>query len=91
MQTNKPEPDATLVERKSGRELVVTRRVNAPARLVYQAWTTPALFKRWWVPQSFGITLLSCEVDARTGGRFASSLPTPPAKDPWPSLAHTSR
>ena len=37
----------TTVERKSERELVVTRTVNAPARIVYDAWTKPELFRQW--------------------------------------------
>ena len=60
--------DAT-VERKSERELEVTRTVQAPARIVFEAWTTPELFERWWVPKSFPISLLSCEMDVRVGGR----------------------
>ena len=48
----------TTVERKSDREVVVTRTVDAPARLVFEAWTKPELFKRWWVPKSMGMTLL---------------------------------
>ena len=72
-----PQRNPTTVDRKSDRELVVTRRVNAPARMVFEAWTTPALMERWWVPKSFGITLLSCEIDARTGGsyRFVFAVP----------------
>jgi uncharacterized protein YndB with AHSA1/START domain len=60
----------TTVERKSDRELVVTRTINAPARIVFEAWTNPELFKRWWVPKSAGITLLSCELDVRAGGKY---------------------
>src|SRR5262245_111671 len=60
----------TATERKSGRELVVTRIINGPARLVFEAWTRPELFKRWWVPQSIGLTLLSCEMDVRVGGAY---------------------
>ena len=60
----------TTVETKSGRELVITRTFDAPARIVYQAWTTPALLKKWWVPRSFGASLLSCELDARVGGAY---------------------
>jgi uncharacterized protein YndB with AHSA1/START domain len=58
------------VERKSDRELVVTRTFNAPARLVFEAWTKPELFKQWWVPKSMGMTLVSCEMDVRTGGKY---------------------
>jgi uncharacterized protein YndB with AHSA1/START domain len=60
----------TTVERKSDRELVVTRTFDGPARLVFEAWTRPELFKRWWVPKSAGVTLLACEMDVRAGGRY---------------------
>ena len=60
----------TTIERASEREIVVTRIFDGPARLVFQAWTTPALFKRWWAPKSLGVPLLSCEMDARTGGKY---------------------
>jgi uncharacterized protein YndB with AHSA1/START domain len=60
----------TTVERKSDRELVVTRTVNAPARIVFEAWTKPDLFRRWWVPKSLGMSLLSCEMDVRVGGGY---------------------
>ena len=60
----------TTVERKSERELVVTRTFNGPARIVFEAWTKPDLFKRWWVPKSSGMTMLSCEMDVRTGGTY---------------------
>ncbi len=60
----------TTVERKSDREVVVTRTVNGPARLVFEAFTKAELLKRWWVPKSMGMTLLSCEVDARVGGKY---------------------
>ena len=58
----------TAVERRSERVLVVTRTVNGPARLVFEAWTKADLFRQWWVPRSYGMTLLSCEMDARVGG-----------------------
>jgi len=60
----------TTVERKSERELVVTRTFDAPARIVFEAWTRPELFKRWWVPKSIPMTLLSCEMDVRVGGTY---------------------
>src|SRR5690606_3013537 len=60
----------TTAERTSERELVVKRTVNGPARLVFEAWTKPELFQRWWVPKSFGLTLLSCEMDVRVGGKY---------------------
>ena len=60
----------TTVERTSDREVIVTRTVNGPARLVFEAFTRAELFRRWWVPKSLGMTLLSCEIDARVGGRY---------------------
>jgi uncharacterized protein YndB with AHSA1/START domain len=60
----------TTIERKSDRELVVTRTLNGPPRLVFQAWTTPELFKQWWLPKSMGMSLLSCEMDVRVGGKY---------------------
>jgi uncharacterized protein YndB with AHSA1/START domain len=60
----------TTVERKSGRELVVTRTFDGPARIVFEAWTKPELFRQWWVPKSMGMTLLSCEMDVRVGGTY---------------------
>ncbi|RAP57323.1 SRPBCC family protein [Oleiagrimonas sp. MCCC 1A03011] len=60
----------TVVERKSDLELVVTRTFDAPAHLVFQAWSKAELFQRWWVPTSAGLTLLSCEMDVRTGGTY---------------------
>ena len=65
-----PMKNRTTVERKSERELVVTRTFNGPARLVFEAWTKPELFRQWWVPKSMGMSLLSCEMDVRVGGRY---------------------
>lgn len=62
--------EQTTVERTSERELVVRRTVRAPARVVFEAWTKPELFMRWWVPKSYGLTLLSCEMDVRVGGTY---------------------
>jgi len=71
--------NSTLVERKSERELVVTRTVNAPARIVFAAWTTPALFVRWWIPKSACVNLLSYEMDIRTGGKYRLAFGIDPA------------
>jgi uncharacterized protein YndB with AHSA1/START domain len=60
----------TTAERRSDRELVVTRTFDAPARIVYEAWTKPELLKRWWTPKSLGMSLVSCEADVRTGGSY---------------------
>jgi uncharacterized protein YndB with AHSA1/START domain len=60
----------TTVQKKSDREVVVTRTFDAPARLVFEAWSRPELFKRWWAPRSMGMTLRSCDMDVRTGGKY---------------------
>ncbi len=76
--------NSTTVERKSDRELVVTRTFNGPAHLVFNAWTQPELFKRWWAPKSFGVSLLSCELDARTGGKYRLVFRHPSTGEPMP-------
>src|SRR6267142_7121192 len=65
-----PTKNRTTVERKSERELVVMRTINGPARIVFETFTKPELFKRWWVPESFAQSLLSCELDVRVGGTY---------------------
>jgi len=77
-----PTKNRTTVERKSECELVVTRTVNGPARIVFEAWTTPELFKRWWVPKSFGLSLLSCEMDVRIGGMYRLVFSHPASPEP---------
>ena len=72
----------TTLERKSDRELVITRTVSGPARLVFEAWTKAELLQQWWVPKSFGLTLLSCEVDARVGGKYRLVFKHPQAPEP---------
>ena len=79
-----PMKDRTSVERKSERELVVTRTINAPPRIVFEAWTKAELFQRWWVPKSIGLTLLSCELDVRVGGGYRLVFPA----DPEPMAFH---
>ncbi len=74
--------NSTSVERKSDREVVVKRTVNGPARLVFEAWTKPELFQRWWIPKSIGMSLLSCEMDARTGGTYRLVIRAPGAPEP---------
>jgi uncharacterized protein YndB with AHSA1/START domain len=72
-----PMKNSTTIERESEREIVVTRTFNGPAHVVFEAWTTPELLKRWWVPESLGMSWVSCEADVRTGGtyRFVFSHP----------------
>jgi len=72
----------TAVERKSELELVVTRMFDAPAHVVFEAWSNPALFKSWWVPKSVGLTLLSCDMDVRTGGAYRLVFCHPASNQP---------
>jgi len=74
--------DLTKVERKADRELVITRSFDAPPHIVFRAWTEPELFKRWWVPKSVGMTLLTCELDVRTGGRYRLEFGHPASDKP---------
>jgi uncharacterized protein YndB with AHSA1/START domain len=72
----------TTVERKSERELVVTRTFNGPARLVFAAWTKPDLLMRWWMPKSFGVSFVSCEADVRPGGKYRFVFAHPGSEQP---------
>jgi len=68
--TDATEANRTVVERKADRELVVARTFDAPAHIVFEAWSTPELFKQWWVPKSAGMSMISCDMDIRTGGTY---------------------
>ena len=76
-----PTRHETIVERTSDRELIVTRTFDAPAHIVFQAWTKPELLKRWWAPKSFGVSLFECEQDVRVGGAYRFAFGRNP-KDP---------
>jgi uncharacterized protein YndB with AHSA1/START domain len=72
----------TTVERTSDRELVVRRIIDGPARLVFEAWSRPDLFQRWWAPKSFGLTVISYEADVRTGGAYRLVMSHPSVEQP---------
>jgi uncharacterized protein YndB with AHSA1/START domain len=74
--------NSTTVERTSERELVVTRTFNAPARIVFEAWTKPEMLKRWWAPKSFGVTFISCDADVRTGSTYRFVFGHPASEQP---------
>jgi uncharacterized protein YndB with AHSA1/START domain len=78
----KPIKHETTVERKSERELAVTRSFNGPAHVVFRAWTKPELLKRWWIPKSCGASFLSCEADVRTGGTYRFVFSHPSSEQP---------
>jgi uncharacterized protein YndB with AHSA1/START domain len=72
----------TTMERRSERELVVTRSFNGPAHIVFDAWTKPELFRRWWAPKSFGVSIISCDLDVRTGGTYRLVMGHPSSEQP---------
>jgi uncharacterized protein YndB with AHSA1/START domain len=74
----------TTTEQTSERELVTTRVINGPARLVFEAWTKPELFQRWWAPKSMGMQIVSCEMDVRVGGGYRIEIRHPSAPAPMP-------
>jgi uncharacterized protein YndB with AHSA1/START domain len=69
-ENNPAATNRTAVQRKNNREMVVTRTFDAPVHIVFKAWSTPDLFKQWWVPKSAGMSLESCDMDIRTGGTY---------------------
>ncbi len=77
-----PTTNPTTIERTSERELVVTRTLNAPRDLVFEAWSDPDLFMKWWVPKSLPITVVSCEMDVRTGGTYKLVMAHPQFPEP---------
>jgi len=79
---SKTEDKLTTAERISDREFVITRAVNGPAHIVFKAWSEPDLFRRWWTPKSFGMTILSCEMDVRTGGSYRLVINHPSMEQP---------
>ena len=73
----------TVVERLSDLELVVKRRFDAPVHTVFEAWSKPEIFQRWWIPKSAPLTLLSCDMDVRTGGSYRLVFSHPAAEEPF--------
>ena len=73
-------PNETTFERKSDRELIVTRTFNGPPRILFDAWTNPELLKRWWAPRSLGVSLFECESDLRVGGTYRYAFGRDPKK-----------
>jgi uncharacterized protein YndB with AHSA1/START domain len=49
-------------------QILITRAFDAPKRLVYEAWTTPELVKRWWNAKRGEVTV--AEIDLRVGGKW---------------------
>ncbi len=77
-----PMKNQTMAERKSERELVVTRTINGPARIVFEAWTKADLFKQWWVPKSCGLSILFLRDRCSCRGQVPSVFSHPAAPKP---------
>jgi uncharacterized protein YndB with AHSA1/START domain len=63
------------------RTLVLTRTLNAPRELVFEAWSDPKHLVRWWGPTDF--TLPHCEQDLRVGGKYRFCMRAPDGSDHW--------
>jgi uncharacterized protein YndB with AHSA1/START domain len=59
---------SAVVELPSDREIVITRRFDASADLVFEIWTTPAYVRRWWSIDA--APLIVCDIDLQVGGRW---------------------
>jgi uncharacterized protein YndB with AHSA1/START domain len=68
METQMASGDRAVVTLPADTEILITRDFNAPKHLVYKAWTTPELIKRWWSGDRGEVN--SIEVDLRVGGRW---------------------
>jgi uncharacterized protein YndB with AHSA1/START domain len=67
-------------------ELVITRILDAPRNVVFQAWTEPGRAARWWGPQGFVTTY--CDMDVRPGGAFRVCMRSPEGVDHWKQGAY---
>ena len=67
--------------RTDERTLVLTRTLNAPIELVFEAWTDPKHLVHWWGPKDF--TLPHCEQDFRVGGAYRFCMRAPDGSDHW--------
>jgi uncharacterized protein YndB with AHSA1/START domain len=65
----------------AGRELVVSRLIDAPRRLVFKAWTQAEHIACWWGPQGF--TTIHCEMDIRVGGAYRFGMRSPQGTEHW--------
>jgi uncharacterized protein YndB with AHSA1/START domain len=67
---------SATVTTPSDREILITRKFDAPARLVYEAWTTPEHVRRWWILDDTQ-RMTVCDIDLRVGGawRYVTVLP----------------
>jgi uncharacterized protein YndB with AHSA1/START domain len=75
----------------TGRRRPSWHGTNAPAHIVFEAWSKPELFKRWWVPKSAGLSLLSCDMDVRTGGAYRLVFRHPTSDQAMAFFEHVQR
>ncbi len=61
-----------VVTLPADKQILITREFDAPKRLVYEAWTTPELIKRWWAGKRGEVTV--AEVDLRVGGSWRYAM-----------------
>jgi uncharacterized protein YndB with AHSA1/START domain len=61
-----------VVTLPTDRQILITRDFNAPKHLVYKAYTTPELIKRWWSGNRGTVT--TAEIDPRVGGKWRNSM-----------------
>jgi len=64
------------------RELTITRSFDAPARLLFEAWSTPEHMKKWFGPVGYPVTM--CEIDFRKGGRWRAAMTGPTGQQQTP-------
>jgi uncharacterized protein YndB with AHSA1/START domain len=81
-QTMEHEPvikTATPIADTQDREIVITRLINAPRDLVFEAWTDPQHLEKWWGPNGFSTT--TKEFDFREGGQWIHTMHGPDGTD----------
>lgn len=66
---------AAVVTLPTDTQILITREFAAPSELVYRAWTTPELVRRWWHANRGEVTV--AEIDLRVGGRWRFVQVTP--------------
>ena len=66
---------AAKVTLPADEQILITREFDAPKHLVYKAWTTPELVRRWWNAKRGEVT--TCEIDLRVGGTWRYVMVTP--------------
>lgn len=63
---------SAVVTLPTDEQILITREFDAPKHLVYKAWTTPELVKRWWAGRRGSVTV--AEIDLRVGGTWRYAL-----------------